>query len=308
MFHFNTMFCLSDTTSIEVKASQFTTEPYLQVKRHLEHDRWINVSRSAWKKMTSIMQTIDQAISDRREQGFDLYKTKHRSQQVLVSQFNEDLYVGIHLFDKNGQRERGKGLNFNMTEWQKLKDLTVEIDASLTPQVLDTAWEYPETMATIYKDTVKSFQGQTKHEGVWSFIKPEIQKPKHGSYFMIQEREIVLPKASELLVMCYAYLLGKCIKALIKCSGCAIDHPSQINHMDGCLMTSEEALEMYGDQARQEVAITYVVSLYNSVRERLDLPPVVVGGCAVEAYLKMTPIKTTDLDQIYVELFETTSN
>ena len=294
------MFSLSNKVSVEVKISQFATGGYLQIKRHGDYDRWINMSASSWKKMTLVMKDIDHAISDCREHAIDLYRTKEKSQQVLVSLYNGDLYVGIHLFDKDGQRERGKGLNMNMEEWQKLKELAPNISAAMSSQIFPGSWTYPESKRSVYKDMIKSFKGQLIYEGAWQFTQPEVQKPDRAAYFMIQEREVVLPSASALLVICYLYLIDKAIKPLIQCHGCRYDHPSQVQHLEGCMMSTEEAWDQYALVAKAKVSIEEVLKLYMKVREELDLPPP-EGTFDVEAYLKTVEVKS-EVDVMYKRL------
>ena len=64
---------------------------------------------------------------------------------------------------------------------------------------------------------------------------------EHAAYFMIQEHEVVLPSATALLVSCYSYLIDKAIMPFIQCHGCAYDHPSQVQHLEGSMMSTEEA-------------------------------------------------------------------
>ena len=294
------MFRLSNYISVEVKISQYAAEGFLQIKRHRDYDHWINVSASSWKKMTLVMQDIDKAISDRQERAFDLYRTKDRSQKVLVSLFNEDLFVGIHLFDKNGQRERGKGLNFNMTEWQKLKELTANITAAMKTQIFPASWTYADVKRPIYRSMMKTFKGQLIYEGAWNFTQPELQKPDRAAYFMIQEREVMLPSASDLLVICYAYLIDKAIKPLIQCGGCTYDHPSQVQHLEGCMLSTDEAWDRYALEAKANLSIDEVLKLYRVVREELDLPPP-EGTFDVETYLKKVDVKS-EIDDLYKRL------
>ena len=173
---------------------------------------------------------------------------------------------------------------------------------AMTSLLFPTEWEYPENKRSIFKDYCKSFKGQTRHEGVWSFYQPDVQKPQPGVYFMIQEKEISLPRASDLLSMCYTYIVGQSVKGLVQCEGCAIDHPSQTQHLNGCLLSSDEVMELYGEQAKCGISSEDVLKLYTKVREDLDLPPP-VGSYDVEAYLTTSPVNT-HLDEVFVNMFD----
>ena len=237
------MIHLSNNTVISVKGSKFSPENYLQVKRLGDHERWINVGAPAWKKLTEAVKEIDEAIDNLEDRAIDLYKIATGSQKVMVSWFQGMPYVGIHMFDGEGGRERGKGLNLTVVEWLKLKEGMDEIDCRMTNLSFPKDWEYPDTPRSFYRSFVKTFKGETKHMGQWSFDFPDIQKPKPGCYFMVQEVTKNLPKASDLLMQCYSYLVQKRIQQMIQCEGCDLDRPSQIDHMDGCLISSSQAVE-----------------------------------------------------------------
>ena len=288
-------------TSVEVKTSKFSSDHYLQVKRHGEYDRWINVNRSSWIKLKGWVNDIDQALANRDEHTFDLYKTKQGSQKALVTFYNGDPYVGIHLFDQNGVRCRGKGLNLTMEEWQKLKETMDEIDAAMMSLTFPKEWEYPDTSRNFYKAYVKTFKGETRHVEGWSIDYPEMQKPKTGCYFMIQETDKALPDAADLLVKCYSYFVNKCVQSLIKCDACELDRPSQIDHIDGCLLGPTTALEQYGDEARNAVDISAVAELYKKVRKYLYLAPA-VGDFNYDAYLKSATV-TPYVDDLFKDVF-----
>lgn len=294
------MFHLSNYVSVEVKISQFVAESYLQIKRHGDYDRWINMSASSWKKIVTVSPDVDRLLIAKKEDGIVLYNTRQGSQKVLVSMYNGELYVGIHLFDAAGERVRGKGLNMSMSEWQKLKELTPNIDAAMTAQIFPASWTYPESKRPIYKDMMKTFKGQLIYEGAWHFTQPELQKPERAAYFMIQEREVVLPSASELLMICYSYLIDKAIKPLIQCGGCEYDHPSQVQHIEGCMMTTEEAWNRYAFEVKAKLSVEELLKLYRKVREELDLSPP-EGMFDVEAYLKRVEVKS-EIDDLYKRL------
>ena len=73
------------------------------------------------------------------------------------------------------------------------------------------------------------------------------------------------------------------------------------NILNGCLLDDTQALEIYGDAARDAVDIKAVVSLYNHVRERMSLSPA-VGVFQFDAYLKSVTV-TSHLDDVYMDLF-----
>ena len=119
---------------------------------------------------------------------------------------------------------------------------------------------------------------------------------------MIQEQDKALPNAADLLVMCYSYFVNKCVRSLIKCHACELDRPSQTDHIDGCLLSSTEALEKYGDEGRDAVDISAVAELYRKVRKYLYLDPV-VGDFSFDAYLKSVTVMPY-VDDLYQDLFK----
>ena len=110
------MLSLSNYTEVVAKKSQFNTDKYLQVKRG---QRWVNVSLKSWQKLKILMPEISKAVKDEEAYKADLYSTWSGSQSVIVMKYEDKMYVGLHAFDKAGERERGKGINLFVDEWAK---------------------------------------------------------------------------------------------------------------------------------------------------------------------------------------------
>jgi hypothetical protein len=249
---------------------------------------------------------IDDAIAVAQTRSFDLFSTWAGSQRVLIESFQDQLYIGIHSFDKGGQRIRGKGLNLNLDEWKKWQELMQEINTVMTSQYFPEAWHYPEAKRPMFKWVWRTKNGDVKDEGQYTFSYQEcFQAALHTldkCIFTIKEIEVTLPSASSLLVMCYDYLVQKTAKSLVQCNGCAIDHLSQTQHLDGCLMSQDTAMLLYSQEARQVLTTEQVMNLYNQIRQELHLQAV-EGDFDVNRYLK-TVILTFNLEKEYKGLFD----
>jgi hypothetical protein len=249
---------------------------------------------------------IDEAITATQNHSFDLFTAWNGSQRILVEMYKDQLYVGIHSFDKSGQRARGKGLNLKLDEWNKLKTLCNDIDAAMTGQDFPEAWQYSEVKRPIFKWVWRTRDGDVKNDGKWTFSYQDcFQAALHTvdkCVFTIKEKYMTLPPASNLLVMCYDYLVQKTVKSIIRCNGCVIDHPSQAEHLDGCMMSTDTAMMLYSDEARRMLTVEQVMTLYNGVRQDLALPPT-VGEFDVERYLMHVPLTFTT-EKEYIRLFD----
>ena len=90
----------------------------------------------------------------------------------------------------------------------------------------------------------------------------------------MQSRKVKLPVGEHLVKLCYYYLLKKTIEELQKknCYGCEQDHPSQRQHLDGCLQEFDDAVERYFDVAVLEVKAKDVEELCARVLEFANQP------------------------------------
>ena len=301
------MFHLSKITSVEVKSSQFTTDKYLHLKKqHGNYSRWVNLSCTSWNKLTSMSHDIDGAIAAAQNQSFDLFSIWSGSQKVLIESFQDKLYIGIHSFHKGGQRIRGRGLNLNLDEWKKWQELATEISTAMTSTGIPETWQYSETNRSMFKWVWRTKDGDVKNEGQWTFSYQECFQAAlytvDKCIFTIKEKETPLPSASSLLIMCYDHLVQKTARSLVKCNGCVIDHPSQTQHLDGCLMSQDSAMLLYSQEARQMLTAEEVMTFYNRVRQELGLQTT-VGDFDVNSYLKHAPL-TFSLEKAYTGLFD----
>ena len=85
---------------------------------------------------------------------------------------------------------------------------------------------------------------------------------------------MLIPDAISLLSECYSYLFYKNAVKMVAtdCLGCSVNHPSQKHHLEGCLICSEDAGEMYIDEIDVEQA---TIELYVKIRTVLLLPSAV---------------------------------
>lgn len=303
------MFTLSPNTSVDVHTSQFNTEKYLQFKR-TDGKRWVNLSWSSWKKLKSLMPEVTAALEDEKSYRSDFYSTFAGSQGIVTEKYKDRMYVGIHYFDKSGDRKKGRGLNLIPDEWMTLKELAPVIDQSLQP--FPKGWEYSEAKRPAYA-WINREDGAGTQEGSWTFSVHECYEDAlkyipglTPMNFKMKEKEVILPSARDLLVMCYTRLVQKEVQKLIKCVGCEVDHPSQKHHLDGCLMDQENAVLLYEKEARENICMSGLLHLYLKVREELKVPVVVTESLEnldEEGIVQKAEL-ITDMSNMYIEVFD----
>ena len=83
--------------------------------------------------------------------------------------------------------------------------------------------------------------------------------------FKILRDELLIPDALSLLSQCYSHLLYKNAVKMVAtdCLGCSLNHPSQKHHLEGCLISPEDAGELYGDEIDVEQS---TIELYVKIR------------------------------------------
>jgi hypothetical protein len=293
------MFRLSNIASADVKKSQFDSSSYLHLERG---KRSVNLSMASWQKLKSLVPKIDEAVNDGTSLRQDLYNTWSTSQAVTVDSFQDKMYVGIHFFGPDGERQTGKGLNVTADEWAVLT--TLPNDLSGFPE----AWQYPDSKRTVFQ-WVKRENGRVVAEGrPWFCLddcyKDAVREPGlNPCGFTMREKEVTLPSAEELLKMCYSWMVQKAAHALVKCNGCDIDHPSQTQHLDGCLMSQENVILLYEREARENTDMDKLFKMYSFCREELCLPVKQEEPLEVARFVQDVPL-ICDIDPLYTTMFE----
>ena len=109
-------------------------------------------------------------------------------------------------------------------------------------------WYFPEDEATFKAPTTEISRG-----------------------FKILNDELLIPDAFSLLSQCYSHLFDQNAVKMVAtaCLGCSVNHPSQKHHLEGYLISPEDAGEMYGDEIVVEQS---TIDLYGKIRTVLLLP------------------------------------
>jgi hypothetical protein len=128
---------LSGKSYVEVRQSQYGANKfYVKVGRTLpprdgkaQLERWLNLSEYAWKSFDASIPQIQDAIGS----GTDYAKPISPQHNVTVSKFKDQHYVGFHTMDSDDKRIRGKTINLNRDEWNKLVTEAPLIRGALGP-------------------------------------------------------------------------------------------------------------------------------------------------------------------------------
>ncbi len=139
--------------------------------------------------------------------------------------------------------------------------------------ILPTSWEYETKMQTFYRVVTSS-----NFESEWYTTEYEAKQDELNSYFdtHIQDVVTVVPSAEQLLLNCYTYMITQEARKMVTCLGCQIDHPSQVQHLDGCLAESEQIVYLYEDEAFEKIKHQDLAKFYNDVRDQLNLGKVFI--------------------------------
>ena len=291
-----------------IKKSLFNDDKYLQLNRGF---RKTNISVKSWTELKTLIHDINQAVKDEKVAwSKQLYSTWNGGQAVEVTKYLDRMYVGIFLFDKDGNRQKGKGMNLFVDEWEKCVELVPQIDQAL--RGFPDNWKYEPTYVPMYR-----FCDDTHTTSRWTFslmrcyehCLKQIPKPKPED-IKIQDDVMQLPDAEDLLCLTYTKLMKKVAKSLVHCIGCEVKHPSQKHHLDGCMMEYDSVILLHEQEAREKIQPGDVFKLYKEVRQALNIP--IPQEALEEETVDVKKMKDVDitvqLPEVFEELFDTLMN
>lgn len=89
----------------------------------------------------------------------------------------------------------------------------------------------------------------------------------------VEEHCLMIYDDMEMISMVYAWLLFQKImlKKRTECIACKHDEGNQAAHEDGCLMSFEDAVDLYYDSAPQEISVNLIVKVYCELLKMLNI-------------------------------------
>lgn len=124
-----------------------------------------------------------------------------RNQYAVICDYHDRPYVGFHRLDAHGAIIAGKGMNLDLSEWQKFATHLPSLMMELAPSLV-----------------------QYKSGDAWYFLPQAADE---------DTRFVTMPAVADLMEMVYRWQVRHNINEKIKeaCAGCRYDAPGKLDHM-----------------------------------------------------------------------------
>ena len=110
------------------------------------------------------------------------------------------------------------------------------------------------------------------------------------------------PERELLMLWCCAFEVMRLVqaKSIVTCEGCVKDRKSQMDHLDGCMLSPYTKLQQYGEESRASVCPDLIRAMYNCFLQKLNIP---IGHPAYFfAISKMFDVLRSDVDDFFDKL------
>lgn len=283
---------LSQQTLLEVRPGKFGS-PYIALGRIQEKSkRWVFVSSNAWRTLTQHIPEVTTIL----QQKVDKEKSIKLTERLVltISKFQEKYYVGVHSTDSQGQRLRGRGLNMNVDEWQKLTNNVQDINQRMKCEETSMKRKRDDDSSVPKKakhdDTilVKQYQWQKVHcitsepyqaDKHWFFSEKQAVESLDDYHMLggdepccisniIATREVPIAEDKDILKYILLTFLKNSIEKAQKeqCEACEMDLPGQRSHMkSGCLMEWSETVDKHFQAIRKQVSCAKLLEVYKKL-------------------------------------------
>ena len=276
-------FKLSEATTLNVGLNRYgkVSGELVKGKYGATGLRRLFLHKNEVEAMLMLMPQVNSIVKS-DEEG-DIRVKLSSDKYVTVSMFRGQKYVGVHTY-KDGQRVMGRCMNLNMMEWEKLTSKKEKIAGAMTDSVKMSTDDciLKAVSVTQYKWTIvmKDGSGVKREASQWYFDEETCQADVEqysipaDQVVFLQCREAKLPVGDSLVKMCYSHIFKRKVQAMQKtnCYGCQVDHPSQLQHLDGCLQDLVEALDKYSDAVYLDIATIDVWGLCRKLLQAAGQP------------------------------------
>ncbi len=251
---------------------------YLKLSRD---NRWVNISQASWTKMIGASEAIEGLIHSENGGIFPI----NERDELEVRDYKGKRYACLK-FERIGKDTKSyiNRMNFIIEDWKKMM-----VDATTMNKRKTTSSAPKKTLkkrksnvavnvsTSSYPVTVRQYAWQYEGETspYWYFTEEQCRK----SVDFIKDVSIITqdvpsPNIMDLFNMITTYLITDEIKALLtkKCFGCLIDHPSQMQHMTGCMTEWDEAVSHHLEEASKSVTVDKVMKSFIQIMAILGLP------------------------------------
>jgi hypothetical protein len=145
-------YTLSESTWVEVKASQYGEGSYLKFI-HNECiregtfgglQRWFNLSSKGWQALIILIPEVEATLCKSGVDGevtMNLSKKERLSISFWLNKDGGTFYVCFYVVDDDGERVKGKGMNLTKEEYQSLAEYSSRISVDMSSIVQE--WPVP---------------------------------------------------------------------------------------------------------------------------------------------------------------------
>ena len=142
--------------------------------------------------------------------------------------------------------------------------------SSIAPDMIrfPSSWNYEIDKFTFYRAVTKEYL-----DSEWYTTRFQAEKDDISKFFdtHILHKTVKLPSAEDLLLQCYSFLMMQQCRKIHPCEGCNNNHPSQVQHLDGCMQETEKIVFLNEDEAYENIKDFHLTQLYNNVRDHLNI-------------------------------------
>jgi len=178
-----TAIALSERVSVTAKVAK-TGSPYLRFER--EDRPRVVLFEHAWRRLKQVSLQVTAIFAGNEAnllREWLLNDSGKVQQKLLMTTYKDVMYTGIHSFDENGERIRGRAINLRNDEWMRLLQSVDELDAAMN-MCVDAFFQEPKDPKTqLPEEEGDEWESHTRRQS-W-----EESLPPRDSYWIKQLKE-----------------------------------------------------------------------------------------------------------------------
>lgn len=265
--------------------------PYLKIQKG---DRWINITKFSWDKILKSLNTIDDYIK-RGEGIFHINETD----EIEIKDYLSKRYVCMRQTRQSNDKEYVNRMNFDVETWN-------EMTVQKVPDQKKRKRNQNSKATKKCKKTITQYGHPQDGSIQWYFTEAGAKRLAPDD-ILLMTKEMDAPTVEEVTDRVARYLLMLEISANMTstCYGCSVDHPSQIEHMEGCMMDWVLAVDQHFDIAWSSVTtdikdkVTKVMDVLGLTSSK-DIPD--MNSSVLKEKLTSSDL-TSDYMSLFIEIF-----
>lgn len=262
---------LSENTSANVDAQKTEAPCIITRKKSNGTESRLFLRKEEWQSLVEKLPSITEAVNTVGADSIVIPLTI-KGRVVEISTYEGWTYCGIFYENKDGSIKRFGGMNFNVKEWSELANYLQQQSGDAERPTKRPRLDDDLRPVTYYGWTWLSEKDQSTpssrlySSGEACLRDARDNKPRaENSYLKIRTETMNITHDEQLLEAMWLYLAERKVEEMKanECEGCEFDCPGQRDHMSGCLMLWDEAVETHA--AKAEITDIDILKLYSSV-------------------------------------------